>query len=314
MEDIVFIVALFSTGAKFTITGFLYMLTRKYKTPFLKYTFIFLVFTHFFSITEFILRRFYHVSGNPLLEIVLFVFILVNIPIQLYIRFLWSYQMTGVKKLPFHNFVIIGGTALFTIAGLFIYFQNGVISLFIPRIILSSGIIYSIIIIWTNIKNTIEKGLIPLMRVYCIYTFVFVLVTVSLGVLSTILKDINFIPIQNITIEGALFILNILLLWMISNYHLQPRDNVDGLMSDRIVEIFALTPRESEITLLILKGMQSKEIADTLFLSHHTVKNYITQVYSKVSVKSRFELINRIRNIDDWTPGSSKSYYLKQDY
>jgi DNA-binding NarL/FixJ family response regulator len=54
--------------------------------------------------------------------------------------------------------------------------------------------------------------------------------------------------------------------------------------------IFAeLTDREREVLTEIGKGRRNKEIADTLFISEKTVKNHISNIFSKLEVNSRAE-------------------------
>ena len=48
-----------------------------------------------------------------------------------------------------------------------------------------------------------------------------------------------------------------------------------------------LTSREREIFSLLIKGMETKEISDFLFISEKTVRNHISNVIQKLGVKSR---------------------------
>lgn len=50
-----------------------------------------------------------------------------------------------------------------------------------------------------------------------------------------------------------------------------------------------LTDRELNILLLISKGLKNKDIAETLFLSEKTVKNYVTNVFRKIRVDDRVQ-------------------------
>ena len=52
-----------------------------------------------------------------------------------------------------------------------------------------------------------------------------------------------------------------------------------------------LTERESEIAALLMGGRTYKMIADELFLSENTVKTHIKNIYSKLSVNNKTELI-----------------------
>lgn len=52
-----------------------------------------------------------------------------------------------------------------------------------------------------------------------------------------------------------------------------------------------LTGREEEVVLLVMDGLSNREIARTLTLSEHTVKNYLFHVFDKLGVSSRTELV-----------------------
>ena len=52
-----------------------------------------------------------------------------------------------------------------------------------------------------------------------------------------------------------------------------------------------LTEREREIASLLVKGMTNKQIADKLFISEGTVKNYISNIYDKTGIHDRVKLV-----------------------
>lgn len=51
-----------------------------------------------------------------------------------------------------------------------------------------------------------------------------------------------------------------------------------------------LTPREESVVRLVLQGMANREIAGTLHLSEHTIKNYLFRIFDKLGVSNRVEL------------------------
>jgi len=52
-----------------------------------------------------------------------------------------------------------------------------------------------------------------------------------------------------------------------------------------------LTKKEKDILCMISKGCRNKEIAEKLFLGEQTVKNYISTIYAKMGIDSRFKAI-----------------------
>jgi DNA-binding CsgD family transcriptional regulator len=51
-----------------------------------------------------------------------------------------------------------------------------------------------------------------------------------------------------------------------------------------------LTPREADVARLVVEGLADREIAARLFLSHHTVSQYLKRIYRKLEVDSRVAL------------------------
>lgn len=54
-------------------------------------------------------------------------------------------------------------------------------------------------------------------------------------------------------------------------------------------ELKALSPQEARILDLIAEGQTNRQIAETMFLVEHTVKNYITGLLKKLKMNSRTE-------------------------
>ncbi|GAB3805706.1 response regulator transcription factor [Virgibacillus kimchii] len=58
-----------------------------------------------------------------------------------------------------------------------------------------------------------------------------------------------------------------------------------------------LTTRELEIATLLMEGATNKHIAETLVLSEGTIKNYISDLYSKADIHNRKEFIHFLRGL-----------------
>ncbi|WP_019417029.1 response regulator transcription factor [Anoxybacillus sp. ST70] len=62
------------------------------------------------------------------------------------------------------------------------------------------------------------------------------------------------------------------------------------------LEIQQLSEREKQIFFLILKGYSNKEIAQELVLSQHTIKNHVNNLFQKLDVKRRSQLIAKFNH------------------
>ena len=58
-----------------------------------------------------------------------------------------------------------------------------------------------------------------------------------------------------------------------------------------------LSEREREVVSLIAAGSTNREIAEQLFLSPHTVKEYTSGVYRKLGVRNRAEAVKRAQSL-----------------
>ncbi len=61
-----------------------------------------------------------------------------------------------------------------------------------------------------------------------------------------------------------------------------------------VVELYQLTEREQQVTQLLVKGLAIDEIAQTLWLSRHTVRDYAKTIFAKLDVSSRPELTAKL--------------------
>lgn len=64
------------------------------------------------------------------------------------------------------------------------------------------------------------------------------------------------------------------------------------------IQLQCLTPREKEVVDYICTGLSNKEIAEKLFISANTVKNHVYNIYKKLNVKNKVDLINLVNKRD----------------
>ncbi len=64
-----------------------------------------------------------------------------------------------------------------------------------------------------------------------------------------------------------------------------------------VIQTLPLTQREKEVLYLILEGLNNQETADELFISVHTVKNHLTNIFRKLEVNDRIQAMKKIYEI-----------------
>jgi len=60
-----------------------------------------------------------------------------------------------------------------------------------------------------------------------------------------------------------------------------------------------LTRREVAVAKMLCEGKSYQEIADTFFISYHTVKNHVQNIFQKCGINSRFQLLTYFGNQQD---------------
>lgn len=83
-----------------------------------------------------------------------------------------------------------------------------------------------------------------------------------------------------------------------------PVTTQDALVRDGPESLRALSQRERGVIALIAEGLDNHEIAERLFLSEKTVRNHITNIFSKLGVRTRARAIVRAREAGYGRPGS----------
>lgn len=77
----------------------------------------------------------------------------------------------------------------------------------------------------------------------------------------------------------------------------KPDISINNFQNDiyDLIEKFNLTKREKEIFLLVIAGKTNKDIQDELYISLKTVKTHLYNIYRKLNVQNRLQLMNVIK-------------------
>lgn len=110
------------------------------------------------------------------------------------------------------------------------------------------------------------------------------------GASGYLLKDDDFMDINEAIsqmVEGGAPISP-----SIARYLLNELSITEASSEDQKPAASILSPREKEVLLLVSKGYTSKEIAKMLDLSYYTVREYVSNVYKKLSVKNKMQAVS----------------------
>ena len=64
------------------------------------------------------------------------------------------------------------------------------------------------------------------------------------------------------------------------------------IIESRIIFRKLLTPAETRVIDLVCKGLKNKEVAEKLYVSESTIKTHLSNIYKKLNINSRVQLMN----------------------
>ncbi len=76
-----------------------------------------------------------------------------------------------------------------------------------------------------------------------------------------------------------------------------PVDNKKQITNEEALEKTGISKREYEILLLIEAGLSNQQIASKLFLSEHTIKKHISNLFFKLDAGRRTEAIKKSKEL-----------------
>lgn len=215
----------------------------------------------------------------------------------------YFYKAFELSKIRFHA---LYGVPLFLLLPYLVFFViaysfNGNLD-FAVRYGVIIPFFYSFIVLWAIAKAVYEKykersnqhNTVEIIAVYCA-----VLPWASLTVLSYLHASQL---VEVIFTNGGFIVITIL---FISRYISRARIEYELLQTlnnndtsstsfETRCKLFQLTAREIEIVNLIRQGTKYKEIGEKLFISERTVTKHVQNIYEKLGVSNKVELIHRL--------------------
>ena len=100
--------------------------------------------------------------------------------------------------------------------------------------------------------------------------------------------------LANISKQQVAIVNSVLSLKIRNNPHLNNLSDASNLKFHENCRLLGLTPREIEISKLLVKGKTYKEIAKELFISDKTVTKHIQNMFEKAEVSNKVSFINKV--------------------
>lgn len=113
------------------------------------------------------------------------------------------------------------------------------------------------------------------------------------------------VKVENVTNELEVYseILSNLLSLGLSKFMGSNKEQLENVQTLHVPESIKnlLTNRENEILQWMLRGYNNQEIAEVLFISAHTVKNHISNIFQKLNITDRRQLFSTIYQLQFYT-------------
>lgn len=148
--------------------------------------------------------------------------------------------------------------------------------------------IYCIVVLWVNLKNIDDKPV----RNICLTINIVSLSLIPLSILSvfvSVVSDFSY-PIY-ILAFSIVALVYLFVRFGIDRQEEQNRPTLDYESLQR----YKISEREFSVVKLICEGMTNKEIAQELSISVNTVNNHVANIFNKMEVRSRIDLLKILK-------------------
>jgi len=110
--------------------------------------------------------------------------------------------------------------------------------------------------------------------------------------LSFLLAD----PVRSFLAILLIHLIPLIWIWyFVDRFEKASRLNMQlGSKLEKLLSAYHISPRETDILKLMLQGKNNKEIEEELFISYHTVKNHVYNIFRKLGISNRYQLLTLV--------------------
>jgi DNA-binding CsgD family transcriptional regulator len=162
--------------------------------------------------------------------------------------------------------------------------------------VLFGMIAYGLVLIAANLGRIADRTLKQALLIFVILSigfFPFLYLDALAGVMTSLSSLQRF---EGFAQPLYFLVLNVLTIYFGLKYFNRPAYMAANEVTEFFCTQYGITPREREILPLLLEGTNSREIADTLFVSPKTVENHVYNIYQKLGVKNRVQLYQLLKS------------------
>lgn len=313
MEHFALTLTILAFGIGMISTTYAILLYKKYPIPYLKAHYILYIllniaifFGLLFNYMQFnvmkslsedamwIFTNVYHFEVSLAIVIILYIFISMIFPL---LKREWTKR--GKTLFICYFGVLILAQVICSVFNILIgeaplYFFS-VIIIYISFHLISYSMVFKLYIQRKSYKSPIQRKILKRLSIFMFFVFTALL-------LINIFQGTNLISlaVYILLLPIIVFTINLVPLVRLRSFikEMFPQETSpvsSNMFMNRLLKKYKIAPREQQIIQLICNGKSNKEIEDMLFLSSHTVKEYIYRIYKKTGVKNRVQLANLFR-------------------
>ncbi len=228
------------------------------------------------------------------------------VALSIYLFFLFANDLTGSKISSLFNRLFgLSWGILFLVQVLlarnFFYSRDESALFFFFQAINILGIISFFLVPFYILLKKKELPHIRQNRVARHFSMIYLLCFGTASLLTSRLILHYFVPYRSLIMVFSFFAVNLPpLFYLILSLKKHPSEGLpirsQNSDLDNFFFVHKISNREKEIIQLILEGLSNTDIEKKLYISPHTVKNHIYNIYQKLGVKNRVQISNLIRD------------------